>query len=43
VRFKVLTAVSMKTAVFWCVVPRSLTQIYGNFRGAFLLHYQDDH
>jgi hypothetical protein len=33
VRFKVLTAASMKTVVFWVVVPCSLVEFYRCFRG----------
>jgi hypothetical protein len=33
VRFQVLTAVSVKMAVFWVVTPCSLVEIYRRFRG----------
>jgi hypothetical protein len=33
VRFEVLTAVSMKIAVFWVVAPCSLVEVYQRFRG----------
>jgi hypothetical protein len=36
-RFEVLTAVSMKTDVFWVVVPWSLVEVYRHFRGAWCL------
>jgi hypothetical protein len=39
-RFKVLTAASMKTAVFWVVLPCSLIEPYRRFRGACCLHHQ---
>jgi hypothetical protein len=34
VRFQVLTAASMKMAVFWVVGPWSLVEVYRCFRGA---------
>jgi hypothetical protein len=40
VRFQVLTAASMKTAVFWVVAPCSLVEVYRRFRGACCLHHQ---
>jgi hypothetical protein len=33
VGFEVLTAVSMKIAVFWVVAPCSLVEVYQRFRG----------
>jgi hypothetical protein len=39
VRFQVLTAASMKMAVFWVLVPCSLVELYRRFRGAFCLHH----
>jgi hypothetical protein len=32
-RFQVLTAASMKMAVFWDVAPSSLVEVYRRFRG----------
>jgi hypothetical protein len=40
VRFEVLTAVSMKMAVFWAVAPCSLVEVYRRFTGASCLHHQ---
>jgi hypothetical protein len=34
VRFEVLTAASMKVAVFWVVAPYSLVEVYRRLRGA---------
>jgi hypothetical protein len=42
VRFQVLTAASMKMAVFWFVAPCSLVEVYRRFRGACCLHNQGD-
>jgi hypothetical protein len=42
VRFQVLTATSMKMAVFWVVASCSLVEIYRCFRGPCCPHYQDD-
>jgi hypothetical protein len=42
VGFEVLTAVSMKIAVFWVVAPCSLVEIYQRFRGPSCLHHQGD-
>jgi hypothetical protein len=42
VRFQVLTAASMKMAVFWVVAPCSLVEVYRRFRGACCLHHQGD-
>jgi hypothetical protein len=36
-RFQVLTAASMKMAVFWVVAPCSLVEVYRRFRGACCL------
>jgi hypothetical protein len=41
VRFQVLTAASMKMAVFWVVAPRSMVEDYRRFRGVCCLHHQD--
>jgi hypothetical protein len=38
VGFEVLTAVSMKMAVFWVVAPCSLVEVYQRFRGPCCLH-----
>jgi hypothetical protein len=40
--FEVLTAASMKMAVFWVVAPCSLVEIYRRFRGACCIHIQGD-
>jgi hypothetical protein len=40
VGFEVLTAVSMKIAVFWVVAPCSLVEVYQRFRGPCCLHKQ---
>jgi hypothetical protein len=37
VRFQVLTAASMKIAVFWIVAPCSLVEVYQRFRGAIAM------
>jgi hypothetical protein len=42
VRLQVLTAVSMKMAVFWVVSPCGLVEVYQRFRGGFCLHHQGD-
>jgi hypothetical protein len=42
VRFDVLTAVSMKMAVFWVLAPWSLAEVYQHFRGPCCIHHQDD-
>jgi hypothetical protein len=39
-RFQVLTAASMKMAIFWAVAPCSLVEVYRRFRGACCLHHQ---
>jgi hypothetical protein len=41
-RFEVLTAVNMKMAVLWAIVPCSLVDVYRHFRGAYCLHHQGD-
>jgi hypothetical protein len=41
-RFQVLTAASMKMAVFWVVTLCSLVEVYRHFRGAYCLHHQSD-
>jgi hypothetical protein len=40
VRFEVLTAVSMKMAVFWVTSPCSLVEVYRRFRDACCLHHE---
>jgi hypothetical protein len=40
VGFEVLTAASMKMAVFWVVAPCNLVQVYQRFGGACCLHHQ---
>jgi hypothetical protein len=42
VGFEVLTAVSMKIAVFWVVAPCSLVEVYQLFRDPCYLHHQGD-
>jgi hypothetical protein len=42
VGFEVLTAASMKMAVFWVVVPCSLVELYRRFRGTFCLTRRSD-
>jgi hypothetical protein len=42
VGFEVLTAVSMKIAVFWVVAPCRLLDVYQRFRGPCCLHHQGD-
>jgi hypothetical protein len=42
VGFEVLTAVSMKMAVFWVVAQCSLVEVYQRFRGPCSLHHQGD-
>jgi hypothetical protein len=37
VRFQVLTAASMKMAVFWVVVPCNLVEVYRRFGNAYCL------
>jgi hypothetical protein len=43
VRFQVLTAASMKMAVFWVVALCSLVEVYSRFRGAYCLHHCPDY
>jgi hypothetical protein len=40
--FEVLTATSMKTAVFWVAATCSLVEVYHRFRGTCCLHHQGD-
>jgi hypothetical protein len=40
--FQVLTAKSVKMAVFWGVAPCSLVEVYCRFRGAYCLHHHSD-
>jgi hypothetical protein len=40
--FEGLTAVNMKMAVFWVVVPCRLVWVYRHFRGLYCLHPQGD-
>jgi hypothetical protein len=42
VRFQVITATSMKIAIFWDVAPCSLVDADRRFRGTYSLHYQGD-
>jgi hypothetical protein len=42
VRFKILTAASMKMIVFWDLAPCGLVEIDLRFRGAYCLHHQED-
>jgi hypothetical protein len=39
---EVLTAASVKMAVFWVVPPSSMVDVYRPFRGAFSLHQGDE-
>jgi hypothetical protein len=41
-RFEILTAASMKMAVFWVVALCSLVEVYRRFRGTCCLHHQGD-
>jgi hypothetical protein len=41
-RFKVLTATSMKMIVIWDAAPCSLVEIDQHFRGSYCLHHQGD-
>jgi hypothetical protein len=43
VRVQVLTAASMKIAVFWVLASCSLVEVYRRFRGACCLHRQGGH
>jgi hypothetical protein len=36
---EILTAVSMKMAVFWVATPYSLVEVYRRFRGTFYLQH----
>jgi hypothetical protein len=40
---EVLTAVRMKRAVLWVVVPCSLVEVYQRFEGSCCLHHQGNH
>jgi hypothetical protein len=40
VGFHVLTAVTIKSAIFWAVTPCSPLEIHRHFRGTCLLHLQ---
>jgi hypothetical protein len=40
--FQVLTAVSMKMAVFWVVAQCRLVSVYQRFRGLYCFHHQGD-
>jgi hypothetical protein len=42
VGFEVVTAVSMKMAVFWVVAPCSPVEVYQRFRDRCCLHHQGD-
>jgi hypothetical protein len=42
VGFEVLTAVSMKIAVFWVVAPCNLVEVYERFREPCCHHHQGD-
>jgi hypothetical protein len=42
IRLKVLTAMSMKMAVFWVVAPCSLVKVHQRFRGSCCLHHQGE-
>jgi hypothetical protein len=42
VGFEVLTAVSMKMAVFWVVAPCRLVEVYQRFKGPCSGHRPDD-
>jgi hypothetical protein len=42
VGFEVLTAVSMKIAVFWDIAPCSLIEVYQRFRGPCCLYHQGE-
>lgn len=41
-RYKVLKATSMKTAVLWDVAPNNLIDISRRFTGSYCLHHQGD-
>jgi hypothetical protein len=40
VRFRILTAASMKMAVLWDAAPCSLVEAYRRYRSAYCLHNQ---
>jgi hypothetical protein len=42
VRFRVLTALSMKVIAFWDIAPRSLVEVDQHLRGAYCLYHQGD-
>jgi hypothetical protein len=42
VRSQVLTAASIKMAVFWGVAPCSVVEVYRRYRGIFCLHHHGD-
>jgi hypothetical protein len=42
VRFQVVTAASMKMAVFWVAAPCSLVDVYPCFIGAYCLRHRLD-
>jgi hypothetical protein len=42
VRYQVLTAASMKMAVFWVVAPCSLVDVNHRFRGTYCLYHHGD-
>jgi hypothetical protein len=42
VRLEVLTAASMKMAIFWAVAPCSLVEVFRRFGGACCFHHQGD-
>jgi hypothetical protein len=42
VSLAVLTAVTLKMAVFWVVAPCRLLSVYRRFRGLYCLHHQGD-
>jgi hypothetical protein len=42
IKFEVLSAVSMKMAVFWFVAPHSPAEVYQRFRDRRCLHHQGD-
>jgi hypothetical protein len=42
VGFEVVTAVSMKIAVFWVVAPCCLVEVYQRFSGPCCRHHQGD-
>jgi hypothetical protein len=42
-RFQVLTAASMKMAVFWYVARCGMVEVYKRFKDDYCRHYQGDH